>query len=147
MIRKRKLMWLGTVPGILVVAVTIVANTPLWKSEEFRKKMGWCSYGRENHSTYHACDWNRGVIEDAKVALVKAKGLTNGTPVSWQDIAPIITNLQAYGGCQYPGTPPDYLPKCPSDGSYAINPIGYNVVCSHPYHQWYNCMWKTDRSR
>jgi peroxiredoxin len=27
------------------------------------------------------------------------------------------------------------------------NPIGSNVVCSHPYHQWYNCMWKTDRSR
>jgi hypothetical protein len=102
--------------------------------------------GREDHSTYHDCQWNRdAIIEPAKQELVEAKGMPLGSPVPLQDLIPFITNTKHYASTRYPGTPPDYLPKCPSGGQYAINPIGSNVVCSHPYHQWYNCMWKQDK--
>ncbi len=145
MIEKRKLMWIGAGLAILVVAITIFVNTPLWKSEEFRKKMGWRSYGMENHATYHQCELNRDCVESAKGALARTKGLTNGSPVTLEDIIPFVTNSQYYFTA--PGAPAGSLPPCPSGGKYSINPIGSKVVCSHPYHQWYNCMWKTDRSR
>ena len=134
----------GTVV-VLVAAVGFFMNTGTWRSEEFRKKMGWYSYGHGNHATYHQCQWNRDAIEPAKQAWANAKGLTNGTPVTLEDIVPFMTNSEYYFTA--PGAPAGSLPPCPCGGKYSINPIGSNVVCSHPYHQWYNCMHRTDWSQ
>jgi len=145
--KKRVMLIIGSLAAVVIAGVVLV-NTSMWKSEDFRAKMGWQSYGREDHGTYHDCQWNRDVIiDEAKQELAKAKGWTNGQPITWQDLAPIITTVQSYASTRIPGTPPDYLPKCPCGGTYTLNPIGADATCSHPYHQWYNCMWKTDRSR
>ena len=142
--KKRILIALFGTVLVLVMALVLFMNTETWRSEEFRKKMGWYSYGHENHATYHQCDWNRdAIIEPAKQALAKARGLSVGTSVSLEDIIPFMTNSEYY--FTTPGAPAGSLPPCPSGGKYSINRIGIDVVCSHPYHQWYNCMWKTER--
>ena len=129
----------------LILSLVVLTQMPIWRSEEFRVKMGWYSYGYEDHTTYHKCEWNREpIIESAKQALAEAKGLSSGTAVTLEDIAPFITNSEYY--FTGPGVPTGSVPPCPSGGKYAINPIGITVACSHPYHQWYNCMHKTDRS-
>ncbi len=139
--KKRSTIFIFAIVSILAASLLILVNTPIWKSEEFRVKMGWPSYGREDHRTYHDCQWHRDVIiADAKKRFAESAGLRKGAPVTWQDLVPFITNGTYYANTRYPGTAPDYLPKCPSGGTYSINPIGTNPTCSHPYHQWYNCM-------
>jgi hypothetical protein len=140
--KRRIIITICGVAMMLVVALVMFMNTETWRSEEFRKKMGLYSYGHESHGTFHDCEWNRDVIiGGAKASCARANGLPEGAAVTLEDIVPFMTNSEYYFTA--PESPAGPLPPCPSGGTYAINPIGSNVVCSHSYHQWYNCMHRT----
>jgi|APSaa5957512622_1039677.scaffolds.fasta_scaffold07606_1 hypothetical protein len=106
-------MFISAAILLLALSLFLFTKTETWRSEEFRKKMGWQSYGRESHGTYHECEWSRDVV--------------------------IPRDEEDFDAAVFAGS----LPACPSGGEYSL--VGDEVVCSHPYHQWYNCMWKTDR--
>ncbi len=66
------------------------------------------------------CANNLRRIQTAKEQWALAQHRPNGASVTEADLAPYL------GG--------DGLPKCPSGGSYTINPIGTDPVCSIPGH-------------
>ena len=58
-------------------------------------------------------------IRAAKSNLASEKGLTNGSPVTWNDLA---FHLKGWGGGPL---------TCPKGGIYALMPIGENPTCSY----------------
>ncbi|MDD4900953.1 MAG: hypothetical protein PHS62_02455 [Patescibacteria group bacterium] len=66
------------------------------------------------------CIANLQMIEKAKTELVYRRGLTNGAPVSTQDI---------YG---YINSSPQLF--CPAGGKYTINQVGVRPTCSIASH-------------
>ncbi len=59
-------------------------------------------------------------IEAAKGAWAEQHSATNGTAVTWNDIASYFTN--------------DF-PKCPEGGTYTLGKVGEPVLCSIPEHR------------
>jgi hypothetical protein len=58
-------------------------------------------------------------IEGAKAEWAQRTGATNGTEVTWNDIAPYFTNG---------------FPKCPEVGTYNLGKVGEPVLCSITNH-------------
>jgi hypothetical protein len=59
-------------------------------------------------------------IEAAKADWAQKHGATNGTKVTWNDLASYFTNG---------------LPKCPEQGNYELGKVGEPVTCSNPKHR------------
>lgn len=58
-------------------------------------------------------------IQLAKSNFASEKGLTNGSIVTWNDLA---FHLKGWGGVPL---------TCPKGGSYALMPVGANPTCSY----------------
>ena len=59
-------------------------------------------------------------IEATKADWAQINNATNGTEVTWNDIAPYFTNG---------------FPKCPEGGTYTLGRVGEPVLCSIPSHR------------
>ena len=66
------------------------------------------------------CINNSRRIEAAKDEWAQRVGATNGTEITWNDIAPYFTNG---------------FPKCPEGGTYNLGKVGEPVLCSIPSHR------------
>ena len=66
------------------------------------------------------CINNTRQIEAAKSGWAQKHGATNGTEVTWNEIASYLTNG---------------FPKCPEGGNYELGKVEEPVTCSNPKHQ------------
>jgi hypothetical protein len=71
-------------------------------------------------SSRNICINNTRVIEAIKEEWRYRNDATNGTKVTWDDIATYFTNG---------------FPRCPDGGKYELGRIGEPVMCSNPKHQ------------
>jgi len=101
--------------------------------------------GGRRHGEWHICRDNCWLFDDAKRICAEQRGLTAGAEVTWQDVQPFFTNSEYWGYGRYQVSPSE-IPKCPAGGTYTLRPVGYWSMCSVPYHQWINCMSKTNGS-
>jgi len=72
-------------------------------------------------SQQNACINNLRVLESAKDQLAIEAGKTNGAAVTMKDLAPYLKHSQGV--------------ICPAGGSYKLNTIGVNPICTQPGHR------------
>ena len=61
------------------------------------------------------CNNNLRLISFAKDMAVQTLGLTNGSIITMEQVKPYLRG---------------YMPKCPSGGTYSLNPVGQDPTCS-----------------
>jgi hypothetical protein len=80
----------------------------------------WFTSGHREEANLNRCISNLKSIEMAKEVVAKENHLKDGDTITTEMLSSVLKQ--------------SWPLKCPSGGTYTINPVGSNAICSYPSH-------------